>query len=228
MRKMRKYFRRLVSDKESVRICSGYSFAMSQVKAYLDSEPDQNKQIRYLDFVISIIGEDLKTSVMTTILYKEAFFEENLPALLLPTDYYDKLGVRHSIAVDATLIDIELDRSCVLTLPWKREKFTNIIARILEEGFQMSKSRHAAYHFSTMDVTIVWEGHHSIAVGVGIKEGVIRAEKLEIEQLYDHIYTDGFYWMNAHTNEKYALKVFDFRFALLYELSKLRFRLLKN
>ena len=58
-------------------------------------------------------------------------------------------------------------------------------------------------------------------------EGEILAEYVDVEALFEHLDTDGVIWINAHTKEKYD-EVFDSRFAVLYELARMKFNLLRN
>lgn len=69
-----------------------------------------------------------------------------------------------------------------------------------------------------------------IASGIIQKTGSIEADVYDITEIFNHVKTDGEYWLNVHTNERLKdfngyKKVFDFRIAVLFELARMKFQL---
>ena len=78
-----------------------------------------------------------------------------------------------------------------------------------------------------MDICVIENGYHSVAAGKYFGAGCLKAQVYDTQLAYPHITTDGEYWYNGgekifyHNISSEPFKVIDFRFALLYEISRL-------
>ncbi|MBP2071393.1 hypothetical protein J2Z80_000907 [Thermoanaerobacterium butyriciformans] len=182
-----------------------------------------------LDYMLSVIREDLKYDMLTNILYREKWFDKDLRIPLpFPYYYYNEEGIRFSIyETDAEKKAIDLSNECVLVFPWHREKMRESIKNIGRNEFIYQKNNHKAYYFSPVNICFVYNGMHSIAAGVGFKKGHIKATEYDVSKLYDHVYTDGVWWYNRHSNQRLD-DLLDFRIGIIYEISKMKYQIEKE
>ena len=89
-----------------------------------------------------------------------------------------------------------------------------------KEKFTFRKNSHFARYYKEIDVCYVWNGLHSVGMGVYRGEGELKANQVSLEKAFPHMDTAGENWINVHTGET-LMKVHDFRIAILYELAKM-------
>lgn len=197
-----------------------FGFTMEFIKEALKHEKTKHDKTIILDFVISIVKQDLQSDMLTKILYNEKHFEiNNTP--LFPRKYYDEGGGCYRLEEDINIMKkVDLSKDCVVVLPWDRNRMKYSIKRIYQEGFKFHPSNHFATYFSYVGICYVTNGYHSITSGIGYKQGYIEATVCDIEPLFKHIYTDGANWYNQH-NKKILDPLFDFRVGIVFELVKL-------
>lgn len=236
--KMRRFFHRKdklknnrTRDRWEVRPApAGYELrnTMNLLQGWLKKEENVEDKILLIDFLMSVIREDLQTDILSTMLYTKEHSTKDLPLFMFPSPCYDQNGREFRIESDVDddiTRTIDLATDCVIVLPWVRERFREAIVEIISKGFRRDPGNHHAQYYKYMDISYAHNGRHSIGVGAGLKEGTIQAVDVDVGILFDHLHTDGEQWYNSHTNEPYNMKVFDFRFAILYELAKMKYRL---
>jgi hypothetical protein len=190
----------------------------------LEKESKKEDKIIILDFMLDVIREDLKTDLLTTIFYNKENFGKEIK-IPFPLYYYDKFGNKfHLFQEKKKIVTVNLAEDCVLILPWHRVRMRDSIKNIIKNGFTFDESNHRAYYFSYVDICYAYNGNHSIASGLGYKKGYIKAREYDVSRLFDHIYTDGLYWYNSHNNNKLC-DLFDFRIGIIYEISKLKYKI---
>ncbi|CAK7051902.1 DUF6710 family protein [Tissierella carlieri] len=206
----------------------GFEFdnTMDFVQDILEYEHNIEDQIIIIDFISNLVKEDLKTDLLTTIIYSEQHFERNIN-FPFPYEYYDKLGNRLTIKPEREVMrDVDLSKDCVLVVSWNRERLRNSIKNIYKNEFEYHDWNHLAFYFTHIDVCYAYNGTHSISSGIGHKKGFIKAKEYDISNLFDHLYTDGVSWHSVHDKTKLG-DIFDFRIAILYELAKIKYNLRK-
>lgn len=192
----------------------------------LEYEKDKTDQVIILDYILDVVREDLKTDLLTTILYNKENFDKEI-WLPFPCDYYDEQGnvfCSTSERGKNNMIKVDLAKDCVLVLAWDREKLRNSIKNIYKSDFEYHASNHLAYYFSHIDICYAYNGTHSISSGIGHKKGFIEAVYCDTSKLFEHLHTDGVNWYNSHNNNKLT-DLFDFRVGILYEIAKLRYKI---
>jgi len=207
-----------------------FRYAMEFVKETLEEKKTKEDQILILDFILSVIREDLKYDTLTNIFYREKWFDEGLRiSLPFPYHYYDEKGNMLSIYEDkAKVKKVDLAKECVLVFPWHRGRMRDNIKNIGRNEFQYDKFNHKAYYFSPVNICFVYNGMHSITAGIGFKKGYIEAAEYDVTKLFEHVYTDGLYWYNRHNNQKLEDELFDFRIGVIYEISKIKYNIERN
>ena len=210
--------------KEVSHPCLEFEWAMGFVKRALNDEGTNEDKIVILDFILNLIKEDLKTALLTSIFYNEESVTIDLP---FPLVYENESGEQITLEFDKTLTrEISLAQDCVLVVAWVKEGLIEQIKNIFNNGFGFEEKNHSAYYYPYIEICYVYNGTHSITSGIGHKKGVIKAEIREITPLFQHVYTDGRYWYNQHTKEKFK-ELWDFRIGVIFEVAKIKY-LLEN
>lgn len=190
----------------------------------LKYESDKEDQLIILDFILDAIREDLKTSCLTSIFYNRENFE-GICTEPFPYNYYDESGNILTMPCDSEAKKVvDLAKDCVLVFPWHRDRLRSQIKNIGRNEFIYQDNNHFSYYYSYLKICYVWNGYHSISSGIVHKKGYIKSKEKDITPLFNHVYTDGLYWYNSHNNKK-LFDLFDFRVGLIYEISKLKYRL---
>lgn len=210
---------------EYVQSSRSFYHTIQLAEIWLEEEKNAEDKIVLLDYLLTVIREDLQSDVLTTIIYSKEHFDKELPALMFPYQYFDKNRNEHKVGESEFPVkEVNLATDCVLVMPWDRSRFKNTIKELKNRSFHQS-GNHLARYYSHIDVCYVYNGLHSTGAAIGHKKGKLKAYLVDVSKLFDHLHTDGEYWYNSHTNEAYKMKVFDFRFAILYELAKMKYRL---
>lgn len=213
----------------------GFRFVMENVHTMLKDETELNSKEKIIDFVMEAIREDLKMDYLTSILYSKVHKVMNdVRNPLLPSTYYNKHGEGFSIYIDETTEkEVYLATDCVLAVPWDLTRYKKRLIDLSLNPFVYKKTNHKVNYYVELGLSHVDGGKHSIGAGIVYKKGIILAREVSLAKMFPHVYTDGRYWFNQHTNNPLkvrdeSLKVFDFRIAILYELAKLKNLLLNS
>ncbi|HBT48667.1 MAG TPA: hypothetical protein DEA61_02160 [Caldanaerobacter subterraneus] len=207
-----------------------FKYALEFAQQVCEEEKTKEDQILILDYMLSVIREDLKYDVLTNIFYKEKWFDKGLRLPLpFPYYYYNKEGIKFSIyEADFKPKKVDLAKECVLVFPWHREKMRESIKNIGKNEFVFQRTNHKAFYFSPVNICFVYNGNHSIGAGIGFKKGYIEAAEYDVTKLFEHVYTDGLYWYNRHNNQKLEDDLLDFRIGIIYEISKIKHHIEKD
>lgn len=199
-----------------------YSHAMDFARQVIERENSVQDKVAILEFMLKVIKEDLKTDLLSHILYSQEYFTRhfNYP---FPFFYSDENGNQRKIKELGTT-DIELAVNCVLVLPWHRERLRNQVKNLFRNDFEYDRWNHKAYYFPYIDLCWAYNGTHSISSGVVYKKGTIEADQYELTELFAHLDTDGKSWYNIHNHEE-LYDLVDFRIGIIYSLAKLKYQL---
>lgn len=229
MNNSRSLFKKILKQKENSQRNNMYGKnefknTMDFVNETLEKEYNLNDQVTILDYILRVVKEDLKTDLLTTILYSEKYFKKRMN-YIFPINYYDENGRRFSLCVDESREqDVDLKNDCVLVLPWNRDRLRGTVKNISKNNFRYDALNHMCYYFTHVDIYHAYNGTHSISSGIVYRKGTIKAQVCDIGKLFPHVYTDGIKWYNYHDNTELA-DVFDFRIAIIYEISKEKYKI---
>lgn len=205
-----------------------FSETMNNVRWFLGHETENDSKIRIIDFVMEVVREDLKTDLLSSILYRRRHDAKWINPLM-PSNFYDEVGnkimLQDSQTQGSAVKEVDLSVDCILAVPWHFISYVDAIRTIGTNEF-VNDSNHRACYFKELELSCVNGGNHSIGAGVVYKKGRVKAKEISIKEMFPHVYTNGFHWFNQHTKEKLA-KVLDFRISLLYELAKMKEELLR-
>lgn len=201
-----------------------FNYAMDFVRQTLQYEQSKQNQIIILEYMLGIIKEDLKNDLLTTILYNKENFDKKI-SHPFPIYYEDEAGSKIWAKPDEEKMKkVDLANDCVLVLAWHRDRMRNIIKIIAKNSFEYIKGNHLAYYYTGVDLCFAYNGTHSISAGIGHKKGFIEAKTIDIIPMFDHVYTDGDCWYNQHNGNRLG-ELYDFRVGIIYEISKIKYRL---
>lgn len=202
-----------------------YSGATDTAKYWIETLDTLQEKIHFVDFLAEIIKDDVRTDYMASIIYCEDIKnirDEQVPFLLY---YWDENNEKHFIYCKDEVKDLNLATDCVIVWPWTFEKIKNSFKTLHYHDFETTNNRQKAFYFKGLDLACVSKGNHSTLVGMGLKKGSILAREIyDIRKLFPHVDTDGVKWINHHTQE-IIRSVPDFRFAILYQLARMKFEL---
>lgn len=199
--------------------------AIRFAKQAIEDEEKERDKIVILDYVLSVVKEDLKTDLLSYILYNKENFSRELSSPF-PLFYTDKNGNKNKVP-ESGIKTIDLKSDCVLVLPWYRERLYKQIRNLFYHYFTYDRRNHCAYYFPYFELCYASNGTHSVSAGVVYKKGTILATQYDITVLFPHVHTDGASWYNSHNGET-AGELDDFRLGIIYELAKLKYEIENN
>jgi hypothetical protein len=193
-----------------------YQYAMDFIQSVFATEASTEDQLIVLNFMLDVVKEDLRTDLLSYIFYSQIDFSREFD-WPFPVTCRDEAG--NEILTEKGKTEVDLAQSCVLVLPWRRDRLYNQIINIFKNDFHYIERNHKAWYFPYISLCYVYNGRHSVASGVGHKKGKIEARQYDITKLFPHVNTDGKYWYNSHTGER-AGEVPDFRISIIYEIAR--------
>lgn len=213
-----------------------FNHAMAFAKKGCSHAETTQEKLTLLDYILDAVREDLKTDLIGSVLYRSENLNRFLDYPILPYYYVDEQGTKHRWhAEEVGERTVSLATDCVLTLPWKQRRLIDAVIASAKEAFQYDPKNQKAYYYHPLGVCYIHNGKHSIAAGMFHKKGTIQALEYDITALFPHVTTNGDHWLNAHTGEILELdvmepqkKVVDFRVAVLYEVARMKWSLLRE
>ena len=202
---------------------------MTTAQNYINSENSVEQKVILLDFMIQVIKNDLQTSTLAATFYEEQDFSPHQSATFFPMICFDKQGNRTStykLTQKGRRI-VNLSEDCIFVTPWSPERLQGSIIDLFTNSFDFVPTNHFSTYYKPLGICRIESGCHSISAGIGYKNGEILSKEVDITHCFSHITTDGAYWYSTHTNERLS-GVLDFRVAIIYEVTKLKFELINK
>lgn len=200
-----------------------YDNAVSFAHKALEEYKDKYDKIELLDYLMKTIRVDIQYDYLSKIIYQK---KPNSLANIIPS-YYINESNQKSYIYSGNLIDIKLNDKVVLTFPWEQSRIFRILPVVKKKGFKYMPLNHYSQYYTQLDICYVTNGNHSIMAGIHYSDGVIQSEIFDVALLYDHLNTDGVSWLSTHSNCILSA-VKDFRIAILYEISRIKYNLLEQ
>ncbi len=180
-------------------------------------------KIDNINYFLEVVKKDLQYEMLADIFYSDV--SKNATKLI--SNYYiDENGNDFHIGTEKYK---EVDTNIITTItgPHNIKGMNRAVNVINRDGFEYRNDNHRAFYYPFLNLCIVYGGNHSISAGIVKKQAKLPARICNDISLFPHVYTDGTYWYNTHTNEK-SIPVLDFRMAVLYEAAKLKYYLISN
>lgn len=201
--------------------------AMLWANDIIDNEDKENAKIM-LDYMMETIKNDLKYSFLTEIIYSPRFETLDITRkTFIPEFYEDEKGKMINVT-NRREKKINLKNDTIITVPYRQERKMNSILYLKNNVFKYMEDNHMGKYYEILDITYIYNGIHSISSGIelGKDSDIVIKEVIKVSELFPHIYTDGIEWINSHSN-KSIYKVVDFRIAILFELSRLKYNIFR-
>lgn len=204
-----------------IRSRGNFSYANNIIHTYLPK--DKNEAVLFLEYVKKTVALDISSSLQAAMFY---FKDVDLSwsEHILPTSFTANNINVELIDYKEKPITVDIEKTTLITSPWSVNRLPPILNKIKAEGFKNDEHNHHAVFYEDMNICVISNGYHSTAAGKYFGKGELKACKCSTHLAYPHITTDGEYWycdgkMIYGYNEPFMVK--DFRFALLYEISRI-------
>ncbi len=201
---------------------SWYYNAIDQVDYFVKRAKTSLEKVRAFNYAMYVIRAEYIAQTKAKIFREK---KTDIIRNLFPCGFIDENGARHEFCKEENRRKISLSDNVAVTA-WKIDRLANILPIIYKEGFSPD-SNHKANYYTEIDLTAVYNGNHSVSSGIFCKSGYIYADVFDITQLFDHVDTDGWIWINRHTKERLT-DVSDIHIAVLYEIARRRWNYLKT
>jgi len=201
-----------------------FKFGMNFIES-IKSKSTKDEQLLLLDFFIDTIKNDLQSEFMSHIFFNK---QEGLTPLnsLIPHSCYNANGEYIEINDKSTKI-IKLKSDTVFVRTWVETRLFDSLKLLAKTPFRYDEYNHFGYYYNFLDFALIYNGNHSITAGVYYKKGEIELPVCLTEKLFPHVYATHDSWCNAH-NDEIIEEISDFRVSLIYEASKLKYKLKYN
>lgn len=200
----------------------GKALTNIEIALYPTSRGTIAEQIEAIDYMMRLIRIDLASSRKLDAIYGLVWDDELFP------DVFDWKG-RHIKGMEPLEEerDYPLNEETYIST-WKPRSLVKAFKTIKNRCFK-ANDNHRARYYKELDLLHVYNGKHSATAGT-VLGGSVPAQLVSISHLYDKIETDGVYWYcpDSFKSDKRMWKTSDFRVALLYELSKMKYELVNS
>ena len=210
-------------EDENQRIAKvSYMNAMNIALTWLNQNPKEltrKDQIMLLDYLIDSILNDACASAVARQIYAIPDEIKGQTKSPLPVTYTDENGNTQFI-VTGKKVSVDLSAARVYVRPWKYDLTPKKLRVKTRKDFERNLSFQNSYFFTDIKLCCVCEGNHGVNAGRYFKTGIITSTECDLTELYQNIDTDGYMWENKYTGKKEKMP--DFRFAVIYELARVR------
>lgn len=218
--------------KQSMR---NYEDFISYTDLSLKACPDEDARVNMINYLMMFIRKSLQMELVSEVFLKQAseisrFIKDDI----VPCEYVDEQGTTHKIEPTGRK-KINIRNTTTIVVPWDRDKMKNAILDTEADHTYEDFSQHNIFYFAELDICYALNGNHSLSASIlnGNGKGELMAEVYHVQPLFDHVYTDGQYWYNIHTDNKIGYRgrhsrAFDYRAAILFELAKRKNNLTKE
>lgn len=190
------------------------------------------EKLTVIDIMLNNIKKDIQNFYATKLLY---CYDKNIGCMeeaerkytVLPDRYLDYSGYTETIRKYGKK-KIYFASDTVVSMPWNIQRYESAVINISRNVFKHDKINHFATYYKGLDITFMENGYHSSFAGIAFKKGGIEADVINVEKLFDFIDIDSnLMYFDIRSKTVLSDKV-DFRIALLYKISKIRYEMIKK
>lgn len=211
-------------DKKSYIQRMQFQNAMKFKEIAVELSESISDQINLFTFMIQCIIRELEAEEISKIFYVDNNEHIKQPILSPFPEYYtDQYDTDHDLSSNC-IVKVDFSKTPVIVQPGLKDKLVNAVNLVWRNGFKNIGKNVLGIYFEYIDLCYVYNGTHTCSAAVIKRQGVIETSCRDMTKLFPHITTDGEWWYNAHTGEK-KYKVYDFRFAVLYEIARCKYEL---
>lgn len=86
---------------------------------------------------------------------------------------------------------LDFSKDIGFSIPWSPIRFIEAISNISREEWLYDEINHRVVYIEPFKIGLIQNGYHSGSVGILNRKGILPAEKLKMQSLYDWVETDG-------------------------------------
>lgn len=188
--------------------------------------------INPLYWLIKTIGSEIQYS------YFNKLLKNRNPEIKLPEITFDLLFFNTLIKVSDDNKDfsdiclkkdrkqiVDFSKDLVLSSPWNKERFRDSLFKIGENRprgmWQEDKMNHNSSYYYPLNLTIAYNGLHSISTGIIQSYGKMECTQYyDLSLIYKYVWTDGKNYYRKNNNSVIE-KVWNIEFAAIFEIGRL-------
>ena len=196
---------------------SSYNDVMDNICRHIRGESDDNKLL-LIKSLRKITSLDLAYSYLGQFVYRE---KRVAPDLCFPLCFNTENGDEVSLKYARAPVDMR--GKIVVETPYCTDKWLGHLKRnddLDAERFEAGVPR----YYPEINLLVQGPGSiHRTAEGfLNKRAGTVMAHVYEENDLYTHLTTDGYSWLNRHTGEKIkGCQIDDYRFAIIFTLRQM-------
>jgi hypothetical protein len=197
-----------------------YSKSIESInRMILDAKEFECKEEELIDYLIDLIALDIKHDCLANVIYgRESFDLINC----FPNEYIDEKWKKQKV-VASKEVEVDFSKVRTFSIPWNRIRIPKNLAYLRDKKFCFQKNNHGAFYYPEVNICYVHNGRHLASIAISKNDGKIKAEKISLKPLFSNVRTDGCKWYSTHAEIELG-EVSDFRFALLFELAKMKYK----
>lgn len=198
-----------------------FNSVINNIANIIEKAENLDEKIGNLDYFISVITADLCTDVGSRFIYKghgEVIYFD------IPMGSTDENGVAFSID-SKEIITVNIADVNVYSSPTELNKI-----------YKTLKRKNVLINIDCIDNSVYYpdinllecrnNSNHTLHLMKYWNAGTVKTKVSNIHKLYPYVTTDGKKWIHKYRDKQYDVS--DFRTAVLYELSKMRYELLSD
>ena len=214
-----------------------YEYEKTEYMNFLNSINMQHiTDPEYLEFTIDLLRKELRYSSAL-----EINRGNSIERFIYPFDKMEPVLLGYKSLREE--IEVDIRKNNLISAPWNHRRYSDILHRMRREPFKYDKKNHNAIYYDGLNITCVYNGLHSLAVGVYLGSGTIKATYYDVRNIFEFVdantdlsftYNEEAVFNNLKNGERPSWiyeelgKRFygtDYRLILIYELCR---RLYKN
>lgn len=206
-----------------------YQRAISKIENFLKNISDDTEKIALLDYAIETLKQDIIGSKRA-----EIFYVTGNPELI---NLFPPSQDKNSQKEDLNLADVD-----ILAAPYDLCRLQGAVCDLYRTSFDCDERHYTAEYYPEVNLLLIKNGIHHTAVADIKGDGRIKGcTIIQLANMFSNYGTDGALWIDSRIEKendknKHVLgyipreqsDVQDFRFAVLYTLAQMRYKMQGN
>lgn len=197
-------------------VCS-FERTMSNIREWVDYAKSDHSglgAIPLIDFLISTVSEDMRTSAVSDLIYTAGRRPRDWRAVLFPF---------HGCFQNVQKMDVPFAGNTVISSIYDWGKISRASYDIQHDGFHSDWNYFSGGYYPELHLIAMDNGlHHSCAAAAFHAEGTVKLEVYPLKQIFPIVTTDGVFWNINGEYGPVSRSVVDVRMAILFELARMK------
>ena len=197
-----------------------FEHAIWLAKRLIKDGKDITEKMETLDYIMEVIKLDIQGVSYSKMIYFDKGYEYY--DTIFPPSCYDEQGnIIETLMAKGDNAEICKQNTCLVSAIWKEQSLLESVKNIVKYGYIYHSSNQHTRFYPIFNMHISSNGGHHMTFGYFKHKAYVKCDSFDLTLLFPHVTTDGIKWYNVHSKECIG-GVFDFRFAILFELAKLK------